>query len=718
MNNKNEKKIEKHIEFNELDKLYNLFQFEKLEEINDIGVYLFYNGYFKNIEIVSVNPNNPTIDLLRKKYELFGYSVSESVCSSLEEAHDKLFDGFFYIERFIQKCNNEYESFCNMQTGKLRLIYSEAEYEYIEGDFYINNEFAPDRNLVEYIGQQMLTKNPKLIILEAAAGMGKTSTAYEVFDYLLKNREEHSIPLFIELTKNRGARIFRHVLDDEINRNFAGLKRELVIEEIKRGNILLIIDGFDELLTKKHTTEDGIDDNENAQTMLDTIAELFDDDSKARIVLTSRKSSIFVGSQFDSWVDAKLSNPEVTVERCEIAKPTIKQWLGIDKLNVILKKNVPEVSLENPVLLSFLRNISIDEINAMPDGKSIVDKYFERLLERERERQDLVLTIEEQRKVYTDLASKFVIFEIKAENSDFIKDLFITEILKDNINDYLSRYTNTSEKPNEEEFVMKFVRHALLDRIKPSSNNLGFVNDFVFGIFIADAVNAGLLTCNNMELVSNNYITLAVDAFAIENEGNKKLLYSKLKELINLLNIKQQLNIELELIRNIGHDYKDEYIDGIIFNEAIITDYKFMDCTFVNCVFEKCLLNPESFENCIFIRCKFYETALTEDIPVKNLSFVNCLGENIFILSDQEEKYNDIIDYRKKVLENFWAPGKDRAETRRSENAIYRGSRQQDRANIAKAINELLHDEIITFGYSCYLLNYDKIGEIKEILGR
>ena len=109
---------------------------------------------------------------------------------------------------------------------------------------------------------------------------------------------------------------------------------------------------------------------------------------------------------------------------------------------------------------------------------------------------------------------------------------------------------------------------------------------------------------------------------------------------------------------------------------------------------------------------------MTEDIPVKNLSFVNCLGENIFILSDQEEKYNDIIDYRKKVLENFWAPGKDRAETRRSENAIYRGSRQQDRANIAKAINELLHDEIITFGYSCYLLNYDKIGEIKEILGR
>lgn len=161
MSNTNGKKMGKHIEINELDKLYNLFQFEKLEEIDGVGVYLFYNGYFKNIEIVSVNFNSPTIDSLRKKYESFGYSVSESVCSSLEEAHDKLFDGFFYIERFIQKCNKEYESFCNMQTSKLRLIYSEAKYEYIEGDFYINNEFVSDGNLVEYIGQKMLPKNPR-----------------------------------------------------------------------------------------------------------------------------------------------------------------------------------------------------------------------------------------------------------------------------------------------------------------------------------------------------------------------------------------------------------------------------------------------------------------------------------------------------------------------------------------------------------------------------
>lgn len=704
--------------FSELDAIYSLYQFEKIEQTDNVCVYLFYNGYFKNIEIVSLEVNNPIVGLLRSKYEEFGYAVSETIFSSLETAHNKLFDGFFYIDRFTQKCEREYESFCNMQTSKLQLIYSDAKYKYIEGDFYVNNQFVNDKNLVEYIGQNMLPKTPKLIILEAAAGMGKTSTAYEVFNYLLKNKEEHTIPLFIELTKNRGARIFRHVLDDEINRNFTGLKRELVIDEIKKGNVLLIIDGFDELLTKKHSSEDVVDDNENAQTMLDTIAELFDRGSKTRIVLTSRKSSIFVGPQFDSWVDAKLSDSDVIVERYEIAKPTIKQWLGNEKVEIILSKNVPQVSLENPVLLSFLRNISVDEISAMPNGKSIVDKYFERLLERERERQDLVLTVQEQRNIYMDLASKFVLFEIKAESSDFIKDLFITEILKDKVNEYLSRYTNASEKPDEEEFVMKFVRHALLDRAKPSSNNIGFVNDFVFGIFIADALIKGLLSSDNMELVSNNYITLAVDAYAIENETNKKLLYSKLKELIYLLNVKQQLNIELELIKNIGHDYNNEYIDGIFFSEAVVTDHIFMDCTFINCVFENCLLNPKSFENCTFIRCKFYVTDLIDKIPSKNLSFVSCEGTEVFIIDSQEEIIIDTIDYRKKVLENFWAPGKDRAETRRSENAIYRGSKQQDRARIATAIDDLIHDEIITFGYSCYLLNYDKINEIKEILGR
>lgn len=701
----------------ELDRLYSLYQFDKIEEKDDVFVYLYYNGYFKNIEILSFKSNISAVSDLRQKYENMGYAVGVTNFSSLQEIHHNLFNGFFYVDKFIRKCKSEYLDFCDMQTEKLKIDFPEANYKYIEGYHYNNNNLVTDTNLVEYIGNKMISENPKLIILEAAAGMGKTSTAYEVFNYLIDNKKNDEIPLFIELTKNRGARIFRYVLDDEINRNFTGLKRELVIEEIKNGNILLIIDGFDELLSKNNN-EIVEDENHNAQTMLDTIAELFDENSNARIVLTSRKSSIFAGAQFDSWLDSRLANSKVGVERYQIAKPTVKQWIGLEKLEILEQKKVPLASLENPVLLSYLRYMSVDDLNNISNGKSIVEKYFDRLLNRERDRQDLTLSIAEQKIVYTDLAAKFVMFEIKSETSDFLKEIFLTIILKDKIAEYLSRYTNASTRPDEEEFVMKFVRHALLDRVKPLSNNIGFVNDFVFGTFIAEGIIKGLLSSNNAELISNNYISLAVDAFLIESTENKRALYNKLKELIRLMNDKQQLSIEIDLIKCLGRDYKNGYFDELIFSNIIIEKHIFTDCTFVNCTFEDCIFDLNSLVNCTFIKCNFYNVELLEKRKTENISFVNCIGEEIFEVDVPETVDEDKIDYRKKVLENFWAPGKEKAETRRSENAIFRGTRHQDRANIARAIEELVHNGIIMYGYSCYLLNYEKIIEIKEILGR
>ena len=86
--------------------------------------------------------------------------------------------------------------------------------------------------------------------MEAAAGYGKTCTVYEIINSLLSS-EKVQVPLFVELSKNRNARLFRYVLQDEIDKKFTQLSSAVVIREIKTGRIPLIIDGFDELIEQK-----------------------------------------------------------------------------------------------------------------------------------------------------------------------------------------------------------------------------------------------------------------------------------------------------------------------------------------------------------------------------------------------------------------------------------------------------------------------------------
>lgn len=73
------------------------------------------------------------------------------------------------------------------------------------------------------------------------------------------------------------AALFRYVLLDEIDRKFTSLSSELVISEIRNGKVPLIIDGFDELISRSNKNmSDPNSVEDDSQTMLDTIAELFE----------------------------------------------------------------------------------------------------------------------------------------------------------------------------------------------------------------------------------------------------------------------------------------------------------------------------------------------------------------------------------------------------------------------------------------------------------
>jgi hypothetical protein len=79
---------------------------------------------------------------------------------------------------------------------------------------------------------------------------------------------------------------------------------------------------------------------------------------------------------------------------------------------------------------------------------------------------------------------------------------------------------------------------------------------------------------------------------------------------------------------------------------------------------------------------------------------------------------SEVENYQKNVLENFWAIGKSQAESRRSENALFRGNKQSSRLNIICAIEQLKSMGILQSTKGYLDLNHSMMAEIRRILGR
>jgi hypothetical protein len=109
-----------------------------------------------------------------------------------------------------------------------------APYEYIRSS-YDYTEYSLDKDvtntisigaendsnsLVSKIVRQINEHNgPLLIIIEAAAGYGKTCTAYEILKEFI-SLPSFKLPFFTELSRDRSAKIFKHILQFEIENSF------------------------------------------------------------------------------------------------------------------------------------------------------------------------------------------------------------------------------------------------------------------------------------------------------------------------------------------------------------------------------------------------------------------------------------------------------------------------------------------------------------------
>lgn len=694
-------------------KIYLLYGFELVEKTKEYLVFTYTNGYFSNAEIVQLE--DVDCSKCKRKYEELSFSVTIIACHDLAKIHDKLFTGFFSSKQSKAKNNNEYDNYCKKQMQKFLM----SSYEYLNCDYAIEDTVL-NSGLVDLIYKKLSMEGPQLIILEAAAGYGKTCTSFEVL-HRFSSDDETRVPLMAELSKNRKASIFKYVLLSEIDNKFPALSTKVVNYEILNGNVPLLIDGFDELLSKSIEYEKEDEHSvEEAQNMLDTIAQLFSDKSNAKILITSRKSAIFTGEQFDDWAESRDLSDLIT--RIELKPPRVKNWIGIEKEEILKEKNINLEYIANPIFLSILRDKSNDYLRNN-EIANIIEEYFSTLLNRERERQSLSLEINEQLNIMQQLAVEFAEFGISAENTEFIKDLLV-EITKDNIDEYISRYKYSFDTlPDADEFTNKLLHHALLDRVAYRNNQIGFINEFVFGYLLGQAIVNNTITLEE-KLWDYKYIDLICTAYAIDGIGYKKNIEEEIGKCIDWYSSIQQLDISNKLFHRNIRAYNNETITDVSFSTGFFFDpnYTISNCSFVNCTFESCEFFSESFYECQFYNCTFCNSTVNEATTHdSHLMFLGCSGFEPLTetYSTSCETIYDIDDnYERVVLEQFWKKGSTAPERRRAFRTMYRGfDNSQDRM-IDKAVKSLLDKHILIKRTYCYELDFSKLEEIMEILGR
>lgn len=703
---------------NEVKKLYLQYGFVEGPACEQYLVFFSQSGYFQNAEIVLLDSHANTDTIDRTAYENMGYSVRIKKFGDITEVQESLFNGFFNVAVSNRKLLAEYAAFCEQQNCKL----VNSTYEYICGD-YVENGLLQEDNVINRICEIFSSDERQLIILEASAGYGKTCTSFEVIQNLV-SKMPTKIPLMTELSKNRKASVFRYVLLSEIDQKFPTLSSELVTKEIQEGRIFLVIDGFDELLSKSYMSSQ---ENEkalgkDAQTMLDTIAQLLPKSSKTKILLTTRKSSIFVGEEFDEWVMQHLV--ECNITRLQLTAPSLRDWIGGEKIELLKKNNIDLQNILNPVLLALLRSEPIESFEEKyTSNDKIIDQYLELLLKREQIRQEIPLNVQEQIAIMSDLAAQMVQFDISAEEIEFIKSL-ISDIVSPKIEEYQKRYEmlpgSWESKPSEGEFLNKLSHHALLDRVSLQGNLIGFINEFIFGVMIAKAVVERKLSPTELQ---GKYLDIVITACAAYSYDKRKELYDIIASKLTEENAQRQINASMNLINSINGEYDSEYFDGIFFGNKLsfCTDVSFKNCIFSDCIFSDCDINTEAFSMCQFYNCSFYNNRISTGETLNcELIFLSCTGHEEFASAACRKDVTIVtsVNYERVVLEQFWKPGYEIAEPRRAFQTLVRGVAPDNRQPIVDAIEELVRKEILVKKLHVYEFNFEKMDLIREIVQR
>lgn len=695
-------------QINAIDNLFKSYNY-KVESIStsNIRAYTLQYGMYHAAEIISFDELTD-VNPIRKQFSDLGYATEHNIVHNISDVEEYLFEGFFIKTPLGYNLKNRYKSFVNKQ---LKNLPEGSTYQYIDSDYdfslqnnlgeieevntYENNE----KSIIDKIDELFQQINGALfVIIEAPAGFGKTCTANEILNKITLENSKR-LPFFTELSRNREARVFKHILLNEIDNQFPnGIKQKVVLEQIYQGRIPLIIDGFDELITKESNKED-------VESMLSTIVDLLK--NNAKIIITSRKTAILNSTAFIDTIFNSIDN--FSIARFEIKDPTINNWLSSERLELIKKHNFPIEQLSNPVLLSYIRNIPLNKLNdyISNNHNTLIDKYFSYLLKREQERQNLKLTNEEQFKIFRKLNRFMAELNFTAEEKETIKSFlkdYNQQLLLESIKKYKS-----DERPSIDDLTETLSNHVFLDR--KSDGYIGFINDFVFGYLIAENLILEEFQEHYLEkftsIIPQDFSIKAINAFRIQTTENKEKLWNVFHSNNFNYDINFLFDLDYFLKLELKRDYKSLFLNNTIIKNLTFnvgfTDCNFSGITFENCIFHIDKFHSTSFQSCNFLNCEIIKE--NEFIQYDDFALYACKDNNDFIESIKNIYCkNDDIDINEineslsevLVLQQFLQVDQKRPKPRKFSIVKERLSQYSDR-EINSVIDNLIRKEYLHF---------------------
>ncbi len=629
-----------------LRKIYRQYGVEQQKSSNkDALVFSLMAGHYHNVDIVSLK-ENVDVEQIFNEYKDSGFACKVRNYSSIEDAEEALFNGFFSLESTQRKFKKDYLLF----TQSIAKLYSEdATYSYINSKYHIN-EKEGEKTVIQEVLERLNSENPVLFLIEAAAGFGKTCTAYEILHQLVTCKTKF-VPLFTELSRNRQAKIFRYVLLDEIDRSFPTLRSSVVNNEIRNGKVPVILDGFDELLHES-SVDDGF---EKSEPMLETIGELLT--QKAKIILTTRRTAIFDGDEFHQWMD--IHENDFDVIRIRIHEPTVTGWLSSDRINTLSRSGFDVKELSNPVLLSYLRainDIEFQEVVSSPE--KLVQKYFDSMLERERTRQDLRMKPHEQYAVLLSIARDMMTYNYNGEDRDYILSV-ILDGNQEKIESIRKDYP-ADERPTSDEIANKLASHALLDRNANEDQGIGFVNDFVLGNFCAEII---MEHSKNEWVGDKRFVEPSILSYIPRTKAQKNNLWNALKFSLEFADGNEKISHSVSLNNNVLLELEQDSVEDLkIGSIEFGNNVKIKSTIFINCVFNGTKFHWDSFEKVTFMSCNFFDCSGIGKIS-SSIHVIGCDTSNTFLLEEITHKNQEKIKKDSSqslseeeifVLEKFW----------------------------------------------------------------
>lgn len=707
-------KVSQNIEVESTINIFKRYGFEYRAEFSEKSILVFTikSGFFDNASIVKLS-NAVSTETTVRNLKKIGYAVKQHNFSTDLELERELFNGFFSIDRSKRDFNNDYWKHIQKIIGAYSMQL--ADYKYRSAPYsknLVKQDSPGSEDIIDTISKDLSSYGPKLILIEAAAGFGKTCTAYEIAKNISDNQKQNLV-LFAELSKDRQAKIFSHVLNKEVMRSFPSLPSELVIKEIKNGRITVILDGFDELL-KNHEEEKQF---EKSQAMLETIGEILS--SNAKVILTTRKTAILQGDDFNNWIESH--SEDFDFVRYSLHEPEIKQWLDTSRLEQLEERGIRIKNISNPVLLTYLQFIPDDLFQqAVQQPDLIIEKYFDSMLEREIDRQGLNMSVKDQKDLLASLAIDMVDRNYtKDARENIVKHFIINEA---SIIEGIRESYPISDRPTKDELANKFANHALLDR-SANDDKIGFINDFVLGNFVSNNISRS----ESHEWVGDDiFIESAILASSPRSKIFREQLWDKLHLVRASINDQDRIKFQALLLDKVDGAYKNANINNMHFDSINLFDTGIADsCVFYECTFKDCAINFENIKNCTFVCCVFYSCHSTYNQQSENNFFISCHeegGETPFIgkLDAPLPAVDGGASVKIFILEKFWPIGKHSIAFAHRPLSMFFGNNTFPSAEVEAAINDMKREGTILEAHrkSWIGINTSHIAEITRILGR